>query len=223
MNKGSFYFMLSGLKKATITLMAGATLGAGALFASNTTASADEVQTDYTVKAGDTLSGISQMFGISDYRILAESNHLTNPNVLEIGQIIKITDTNIKGNSNTTTAPVQSAKVQTVASSTVAQKTTTYSAPVAKATPSVSNSGNISASGAAQAMAQRTGVSASTWQAIINRESGGNAQISNPSSGAFGLFQLLGHGEHPGMSVSEQVDMAANLYHQAGGMSPWAL
>jgi len=37
-------------------------------------------------------------------------------------------------------------------------------------------------------MEQGTGVSASEWQKIINRESGGSTTAANPS-GAFGLFQ----------------------------------
>lgn len=52
------------------------------------------------------------------------------------------------------------------------------------------------------------------------RESGGNANVSNASSGAYGLFQLLGHGEHAGMSVAEQINMATNVYN-AQGLSAW--
>lgn len=70
-------------------------------------------------------------------------------------------------------------------------------------------------------MAAKTGVSAATWQQIINRESGGNANAVNASSGAYGYFQLLGHGEHAGMSASEQVNMAADVY-KAQGMSAWS-
>lgn len=71
-------------------------------------------------------------------------------------------------------------------------------------------------------MQQNTGVSAETWSYIIMRESGGNPQISNSSSGAFGLFQLLGHGEYVGMSVDEQIAMATQVY-QSQGESAWAV
>ena len=82
-------------------------------------------------------------------------------------------------------------------------------------------SGNSNDGSVAQQMAAKTGVSAATWQQIINRESGGNANAVNASSGAYGYFQLLGHGEHAGMSAEEQVNMAANVY-KAQGMSAWS-
>lgn len=68
----------------------------------------------------------------------------------------------------------------------------------------------------AQQMAERTGVSASQWKGVIQRESGGNANAVNASSGAYGLFQLLGHGEHAGMSVQAQMDKAVEVYESQG-------
>lgn len=43
----------------------------------------------YTVKNGDTLSGIAQQFGTS-WQALAQKNHITNPNVIFVGQTIQI-------------------------------------------------------------------------------------------------------------------------------------
>ena len=43
----------------------------------------------YTVKSGDTLSGIAQQFGTT-WQSLAAKNHITNPNVIFVGQTIQI-------------------------------------------------------------------------------------------------------------------------------------
>ena len=44
----------------------------------------------YTVMAGDTLSGIAEKFGTT-YQALAELNGIDDPNVIHVGQIIKLT------------------------------------------------------------------------------------------------------------------------------------
>lgn len=91
------------------------------------------------------------------------------------------------------------------------------------ATQSSNNTGNTDSNVvnyAAQQMANATGVSASQWAAVIMRESSGNPDAVNTSSGAYGLFQLLGHGEYSGMSVDAQVSMAAGVY-QAQGAAAW--
>lgn len=53
----------------------------------------------YTVKAGDTLSGIAAKYGTT-YQVLAAYNGISNPNVISVGQKIKI-----PGTSNTSTTP----------------------------------------------------------------------------------------------------------------------
>ena len=45
----------------------------------------------YTVMAGDTLSGIAEKFGTT-YQALAELNGIDDPNVIHVGQIIRLTD-----------------------------------------------------------------------------------------------------------------------------------
>ena len=45
--------------------------------------------TDYTVKSGDTLSAIGDRFGV-DWRVLAQTNHLSNPDLIRPGQHITI-------------------------------------------------------------------------------------------------------------------------------------
>ncbi|UXR69443.1 transglycosylase SLT domain-containing protein [Staphylococcus sp. IVB6246] len=71
---------------------------------------------------------------------------------------------------------------------------------------------------AAQEMASRTGVSASTWEAIIARESNGQLNAYNPS-GASGLFQTM-PGWGPTGSYEQQIAAATKAYN-AQGLSAW--
>ncbi|OPY58678.1 MAG: LysM domain protein [Pelotomaculum sp. PtaU1.Bin035] len=48
------------------------------------------IPTDYTVKSGDTLSSIAAAHGITVAMILAENPQITNPDVISVGQVIKI-------------------------------------------------------------------------------------------------------------------------------------
>lgn len=71
---------------------------------------------------------------------------------------------------------------------------------------------------AAQEMANRTGVPASTWEHIIAKESNGDPNAHNPS-GADGLFQTMPlHGSTS--SVQAQID-AAELAYNRQGLSAW--
>lgn len=73
---------------------------------------------------------------------------------------------------------------------------------------------------AAQDMAARTGVPASTWEAIIARESNGQLNAQNPS-GASGLFQTM-PGWGPTNTYEQQVAAAAKAY-KAQGLSAWGM
>ncbi|MGL5719025.1 MAG: hypothetical protein ACRCX2_38850 [Paraclostridium sp.] len=55
------------------------------------------------------------------------------------------------------------------------------------------------------------GYSASEWAYIFQHESNGSLTATNASSGAYGVFQLLGHGEYAGMTLGEQIAMASKL------------
>ena len=116
-----------------------------------------------------------------------------------------------KQSSNTPVAAVEAPKASSNTSVKTAQTSTT-----SKTT--TTNTSSIDA--IANQMAERTGVSASQWKGVIQRESGGNGSAVNASSGAYGYFQLLGHGEHAGMSVQDQIDTAVEVY-QSQGSSAW--
>ena len=55
---------------------------------------------------------------------------------------------------------------------------------------------------------------------IIGRESGWNPSIYNPSSGAYGLFQLMPQYGAAGSGVDTQMDVATSLYFN-GGLQHW--
>lgn len=75
--------------------------------------------------------------------------------------------------------------------------------------------GNVDIDALANYMVSNTsnsaGYSASEWSYIIYHESKGSLTATNPSSGAYGVFQLYGHGEYSGMNLEEQIQMASKL------------
>lgn len=80
------------------------------------------------------------------------------------------------------------------------------------------NTAGATGSEAAQEMTRRTGVSASTWETIIARESNGNPNAYNPS-GASGLFQTM-PGWGSTATVADQIDAATRAYN-AQGLGAW--
>lgn len=95
-----------------------------------------------------------------------------------------------------------------------------YSTSTTSSSVRLSNGNTAGATGssAAQIMAQRTGVSASTWAAIIARESNGQVNAYNPS-GASGLFQTM-PGWGPTGTVDQQINAAVKAYN-AQGLAAW--
>ena len=67
-------------------------------------------------------------------------------------------------------------------------------------------------------MAEMTGVPASTWEAIIARESNGQVNAAN-ASGASGLFQTM-PGWGSTATVDDQIQAAYNAY-SSQGLSAW--
>mgnify|MGYP003298076894 CR=1 FL=1 len=51
----------------------------------------EETSNTYTVKAGDTLTKIAKAYGTT-YQHLAKINGISNPNIIKVGQVLKITD-----------------------------------------------------------------------------------------------------------------------------------
>ena len=105
---------------------------------------------------------------------------------------------------------------------TSTQNTITAPSVVASGSGSVvlsngNTAGEIGSYAAAQ-MAAATGVSQSTWESIIARESNGDHTVAN-SSGASGLFQTM-PGWGSTATVEDQIQSALNAYN-AQGLSAW--
>lgn len=85
--------------------------------------------TIYTVKSGDTLSGIAAQFGTT-YQKLAEINGIKNPNLIYVGQKIKINGSTQK--SKTNPAKTYTVKSGDTLSGIAAKYSTTYQAIASK-------------------------------------------------------------------------------------------
>ena len=95
-----------------------------------------------------------------------------------------------------------------------------YSAPGGSVVLSNGNTAGAEGVAAAQEMARRTGVPASTWEHIIARESNGQVGARN-ASGASGLFQTM-PGWGSTATVQDQINAATRAY-QAQGLSAWGM
>ena len=166
----------------------------------------------YTVVSGNTLSGISARFcgTPADYPNLAAASGISNPDVIYVGEDIKLRC------HHAVPPPPPPAN----ASDDAAPAPSQASASSAQAPPPQPSSASTSGMSAFESC-------------VISRESGGNPQAFNPSSGAGGLFQFLpstwaslGYaGAYPGGAQTAPVGVQeaafAKLYAEAG-TAPWA-
>ena len=211
------------VKKLTLA----GTIATATLFASTIVASAES----YTVKAGDTLSEIAESKKTTVER-LVELNKISNPDFIMTGQVLELGDLKDVA-KQTTSAPAVSpatpavpapvtpaAPVATEATETPAVTATSdYSAYSSDVVLANGNTPGAVGSYAAARMAEMTGVSASTWENIIARESNGQVDAYNPS-GASGLFQTM-PGWGSTATVEDQIQAAYRAY-SAQGLSAWA-
>ena len=199
------------------------TIATTTLFTSGIVASAES----YTVKAGDTLSEIAESKKTTVER-LVELNKISNPDFIMTGQVLELGDLKDVA-KQTTSAPVASsatpavpapAPAAPVATETpAATATTDYSGYSSSVVLANGNTPGAVGSYAAARMAEMTGVSASTWENIIARESNGQVDAYNPS-GASGLFQTM-PGWGSTATVEDQIQAAYRAY-SAQGLSAWA-
>ena len=183
----------------------------------------------YEVKNGDTLSEIA-IKNNTTIEKLVELNQISNQDLIHAGQIIELGErsNSLINKVNTATAS-QEPGVEASTNQVAAETTTTTANATYNAAPVVTNSGNgiVLANGntagetgsyAAARMAEMTGVPASTWEAIIARESNGQVNAANPS-GASGLFQTM-PGWGSTATVDDQIQAAYNAYSNQG-LSAW--
>ncbi|RXI78787.1 LysM peptidoglycan-binding domain-containing protein [Levilactobacillus suantsaii] len=231
------------MNKFVTTFFATTAAAVGLFFAGSVNADAS---TTYTVKSGDSVWAISQKYNTT-INAIETANHIQNHLILP-GQHLTITDgTSTTKTQTTYTTPAKSTQSSTYSNqassnnSSQANTSSNYSSnnysnqanttsTQSTSNASSSNSSNSSSSNSSYTgsnlksyvlsqMSSRTGVSASTWNTIIQRESNWQPSVRNSSSGAYGLFQNM---HISSGSVSEQVDAAVSLYN-AQGMSAWAL
>ena len=180
----------------------------------------------YEVMSGDTLSKIALENNTSVENIIA-SNNLTNEDLIYAGQIIELGERSKSMIDKV--APQEQAKPaeSAPAAAQTAQKQTTYAANAAVTSAQSTNGGIVLSNGntageqgsyAAARMAEMTGVPASTWEAIIARESNGQVNAAN-ASGASGLFQTM-PGWGSTATVDDQIQAAYNAY-SSQGLSAW--
>lgn len=180
----------------------------------------------YEVKSGDTLSKIALENNTSVENIIA-SNNLTNEDLIYAGQIIELGERSKSMIDKV--APQEQAKPaeSAPAAAQTAQKQTTYAANAAVTSAQSTNGGIVLSNGntageqgsyAAARMAEMTGVPASTWEAIIARESNGQVNAAN-ASGASGLFQTM-PGWGSTATVDDQIQAAYSAY-SSQGLSAW--
>lgn len=194
------------MKNTAKTILVSASVVTG-MFILGTQANADTV----TVTSGDTVSEIAQEYGDTVNHIVSV-NQLANPNFIQVGEKLQV-GTSLQKNSTSEVSNRYSGvtNTQTTTGTSEAQNkpNTGYA--------SAATSGSI-AEQAAQLMAQKTGVSASEWSYIIQRESNGIPSAQNPSSTAHGLFQQLGETSNDWRT---QVNHAAELYSKQG-LNAWS-
>ncbi len=193
------------MKKIVTTILTTSAAAVSLLFAGVLTANADST---YTVKSGDSVWAISQKFNTSMNKI--ESTNNIKGHFILPGQKLTI---GTKSTANTATAAT------TTTANTTSTKTTSDKTSSTTSTATSSYTGSNLQSYVLSQMESRTGVSASTWNTIITRESNWQPNVVNSTSGAYGLFQNM---HISGGSVEAQVNAAVALYN-AQGMQAWAL
>jgi LysM repeat protein len=198
---------VSNLKKLVSTIVTTSAAAAGLLFAGVLNANADST---YTVKSGDSVWAIAQKFNTTINHV-ETTNNIKGHYILP-GQKLSIKTSSASSDNNTssTTSNTTSSSASTTSSSSTSNTT---------ATTTSSYTGSNLKSYVLSQMQSRTGVSASTWNTIITRESNWQPYVRNSSSGAYGLFQNM---HISSGSVEEQVNAAVALY-EAQGMAAWAL
>ena len=190
-------------------------VGLGVTFGLLTTGLVSQASS-YTVQQGDTVSEIAQTYGTSINAIVNE-NQLSNPNVVYVGEKLTIGEEETQQSTQTVQQPVEQSQQSQQVKQPVQQPQQNQSQEVSQ-NNSQNYSGGSDVSSVAQEMQSRTGVSASEWTQIIQRESNGEVNATNASSGAHGLFQS----EHnPGNTVQSQINDAVRVY-KSQGLSAWA-
>lgn len=186
---------------------------ASASFAVSPVAQATENNnTKYTVVAGDTLDGIAKAHKTTYVRLFNANTSLIDPNIIDVGQVLRIPGANEKLAERALPAPAVQQSVS------VATPVTTYSSyqqsyyqPTATKKPAATH-------------ASGSGV----WDKIAQCESGGNWSI-NTGNGYTGGLQFAndtwaGYGGYSTAAQAPrevQIQRAEQIRNARGGYSAW--
>jgi hypothetical protein len=164
----------------------------------------------YLIQPGDTLSGISASHGVKLAAVEAANPQIKNPDLIYVGQTVKIPEGSSAAYRSHTTS------VHTSASS--------HSAPSYRSssstTSAVSHSASSGSSGySSSSLSDIPGVPSSLAACVAYRES---TDLQNPAANgnAYGIIPASGYNVY-GTSLAHQKQVFAELYRQYGG-SPWA-
>ena len=177
----------------------------------------------YIVKAGDTLWGISHKYGVSLNKIEALNN---KSSLIYVGDQIKLTgaytytapvvQTKVNYNASTqagnqaaSQSSTQSSYNQSVAANNATAKSTTTVSTAQTQTQSQAATTQTAATTSAKSYTSNaTGSEASAKAWIAGHESGGSYSAVNPSTGAYGKYQLLPQYLHGDYSPANQERVA---------------
>jgi LysM repeat protein len=169
----------------------------------------------YTVKSGDTLSGIAQHYNTT-WEAIYDGNHsaIHNPNVVYAGQQLRVHE----GDLATGLVPVQAAAPQSASSNSgQGEPVKSYTVTPAAATSAPVQSAAGSASSGA--LSDIPGVPQSFAACVAYRESTNN---TNPAAhgNAYGIIPASGHNVS-GDSIAQQKQVFKQIYDTTGP-SAWA-
>jgi LysM repeat protein len=175
----------------------------------------------YTVKPGDTLSGIAQHYNTT-WEAIYDGNHsaIQNPNMVYAGQHLRVRE----GDLTTSLVPVQAAAPQSSASDS-AQSAPVQSYQVTPASasapaPSTANTASSGGSGTgSSALSDVPGVPQSFAACVAYRES---TNDTNPAANgnAYGIIPASGYNVG-GDSIAQQKQVFKQIYDTTGP-SAWA-
>jgi len=175
----------------------------------------------YTVKSGDTLSGVAQHYNTT-WEAIYDANQSTihNPNMVYVGQQIRVPEGDLA-----TSVPAQSSAPQSSASPSSVQSTPVKSysvTPVQSSTPAQSTSDTASSGGSgngSSALDDIPGVPSSFAACVAYRES---TNDTNPAANgdAYGIIPASGYNVS-GDSLAQQKQVFKEIYDTTGA-SAWA-
>lgn len=210
-------------------------LAVGALVGASLLATQQAQASTYTVKSGDTISSIAKKKyhsqSLDTIETIVQTNNLENRDLIFVGDKLELpkkikkikavsqTPVQVNNSKSYAQAPAQSTQQSSQQQQSTTSQANNSSDSTAITTPSYASGGDLHFYVTSR-MAEGTGVSASTWEKIIQRESNWDATVTN-SSGHQGLFQLAPGYKGNGGSVDEQIEGAIDLYKRQG-LAAWS-